>query len=145
MQCNFVYTKLHQMVAGFPMEQDSTCSCGAPVESAAHVMLRCPTLSNAITVAHDSILSSIRTALRDQCPHVTQHWCTTAGSLFPGLTTEFPSLAPHLDRPRFVNLERQVSDASFQVVQRDPGRDHRTGTHGRPGGRLLARPASGQG
>ena len=47
-------------------EQDSTCSCGAPTESAAHVMLRCPILSNAITVAHDSILSSIRLALRDQ-------------------------------------------------------------------------------
>ena len=101
-------------------DQDSTCSCGAPVESAAHVMLRCPTLSNAITAAHDSILSSILLALRDQCAHFMQHWCVTAGTLFPGLTAEFPPLAPHLDRPRFVNLERQVSDAIF--VQDDgPG------------------------
>ena len=76
-------------------------------------MLRCSTLSNAITAAHDSILSSIRLALRDQCPHFTQHWCTTAGTLFPGLTAAFPSLVPHLDRPRFANLERQVPDAIF--------------------------------
>ena len=52
-------------------EQDSTCSCGAPVESAAHVMLRCPTFRKAITAAHDSILSSIRLVLRDQCSHFT--------------------------------------------------------------------------
>ena len=41
-------------------------------------------------------------------------------TLFPGLTAEFPSPAPHLDRPRFVNLERQVSDAIF--VQDDGAR-----------------------
>ena len=94
-------------------EQDSSCTCGAPAESAAHVMLRCPTFSNAITAAHDSFLNSIRQALRDQCPHFTQHWCGTAGSLFPGLTAEFPTLATHLNGPRFVNLERQVPDAIF--------------------------------
>ena len=94
-------------------EQDSTCSCGAPAESAAHVMLRCPTLCNSITAAHDSILSSIRLALRDQCPHFTQHWCATVGTLFSGLTAEFPALASHLNGPRVINLERQVPDASF--------------------------------
>ena len=66
-------------------EQDSTCTCGAASESAAHVMLRCPTLSNAITAAHDAVLTSIRMALRDQCPSLTQHWCTAAGSPFPEL------------------------------------------------------------
>ena len=101
-------------------EQDSTCTCGAPAVSAAHVMLRCPTRSNAITAAHDSVLNSIRQALRDQCPHFMQHWCTTAGTLFPGLTAEFPALATHLDGPRFVNLERQVPDAIF--VQDDGAR-----------------------
>ena len=94
-------------------EQDSTCSCRAPAESAAHVMLRCLTLSNAITAAHDSILSSIRLALRDQCPHFTQHWCATVGSLFPGLTAEFPAFASRLNGSRFINLERQVPDAIF--------------------------------
>ena len=98
-------------------EQDSTCTCGAPVESAAHVMLRCPTRSNAITAAHDSVLTSIRQALRDRCSCFTQHWCTAAGSLFPTLTADFPALACHLDGPRFVHLERQVPDAIF--VQED--------------------------
>ena len=96
-------------------EQDSTCTCGAPVESAAHVVLQCPTLSNAITVVHDSVLASIRQALQDHCSRFTQHWCTAAGSLFPtgSLTAEFPALASHLDGPRFVHLERQVPDAVF--------------------------------
>ena len=127
-------------------EQDSTCSCGAPVESAAHVMLRCPTLSDAITAAHDSILSSIRLALCDQCPHFTQHCCTTAGTLFPGLTTEFPSLAPHLDRPRFATLERQVPDAIF--VQDDGTRVviiELARTDDLVEGYWRDRPASGQG
>ena len=52
-------------------------------------------------------------ALQDQCPSFTQHWCTATGSLFPELFTDFPDLANHLDRPRFVNLERQVPDAIF--------------------------------
>ena len=38
-------------------EQDSTCTCGAQVETTAHVMLRCKTLSNAITAAHDAVLA----------------------------------------------------------------------------------------
>ena len=80
-------------------EQDSTCSCGAPAGSAAHVMLRWPTLRNAITAAHDSILSSIRLSLRDQCPPFTQHWCATVGTLFPELTNEFQALASHLNGP----------------------------------------------
>ena len=101
-------------------EQDSTCSCGAPAESAAHVMLRCPTLSNVITAAHDSILSSIHLALRDQCPHFTQDWCAAVGTLFPELTAEFPALASHLDGPHVINLERQVPDAFF--VQDDGAR-----------------------
>ena len=83
-------------------------------------MLRCPTLSSAITAAHDSILSSIRLALRDQCPHFTQHWCATAGNLFPGLIAEFPALVSHLNGPRVINLERQVPDAIF--VQDDGAR-----------------------
>ena len=83
-------------------------------------MLRCHALSNAITAAHDSILNSIRQALRAQCPHFTQHWCTTAGSLFPGLTAEFSTLAARLNGARFVNLERQVPDAIF--VQDDGAR-----------------------
>ena len=41
-------------------KQDSICTCSAPAVSAAHVMLRCPTLSNAITAAHESILNSFR-------------------------------------------------------------------------------------
>ena len=93
--------------------KDSTCTSGAPVESAAHVMLCCPTLSNAITAAHDSVLASIRQALEDHCPCFTQHWCTAAGSLCPSLTAEFPTLTSHLDGPRFVHLERQVPDAVF--------------------------------
>ena len=44
-------------------EQDSTCTCGAASESAAHVMLRCPTLSNTFTAAHDAVLTGIRMAL----------------------------------------------------------------------------------
>ena len=46
-------------------EQNSTCTCGAPVETTAHVMLRCKTLSNAITAVHDAVLASVRHILRD--------------------------------------------------------------------------------
>ena len=35
------------------------------------------------------------------------------GGHSPGLNAEFPALAPQLNGPRFVNLERQVPDAIF--------------------------------
>ena len=49
-------------------EQDSSCMCGAPTEIAAHVILRCPSLSNAINAAHDAVLEGIRHVLRSACP-----------------------------------------------------------------------------
>ena len=73
-------------------EQDSSCMCGAPTKTAAHVMLRCPSLSNAITAAHDAVLEGIRYVLRVACPEFTQHWCARVGDLFPTLTETNPPL-----------------------------------------------------
>ena len=94
-------------------EQDSSSMCGAPTETAAHVMLRCPSLSNAITAAHDTVLEGIRHVLRSACPEFTQHWCARAGDLFPSLTNTYPPLRPLFVGAAVSRLERLTPDAIF--------------------------------
>ena len=94
-------------------EQDSTCICGAPAETTAHVMLQCKTLSNPITAAHGTVFASIRHALQDVDPAFEQHWCAKAGDLFPDLASAHPALHPHFTRAPVANLERQTPDAIF--------------------------------